>query len=64
MVGSIQNCLITARSKKDPGEFQARTINDRVVNFRPKENKIGDFVNLKILDAYTNSLRAEVKDLS
>ena len=64
MVGSIQNCLITARSKKDPGEFQARTINDRVVNFRPKDHKIGDFVNLKILDAYTNSLRGEVKDLS
>ena len=64
MVGSIQNCLITARSKKDPGEFQARTINDRVDNFRPKDHKIGDFVNLKILDAYTNSLRGEVKDLS
>ncbi len=64
MVGSIQNCLITARSKKDPGEFQARTINDRVVNFRPKDHKIGDFVNLRILDAYTNSLRGEVKDLS
>ena len=64
MVGSTQNCLITARSKKDPGEFQARTINDRVVNFRPKDHKIGDFVNLRILDAYTNSLRGEVKDLS
>ena len=64
MVGSIQNCLITARSKKDQGEFQARTINDRVVTFRPKDHKIGDFVTLKILDDYTNSLRGEVKDLS
>ena len=60
MVGTIQNCLITASSKKDPSELQARTVNNRIVNFKPRDFKVGDFVNLLIRDAYSNSLRGEV----
>ena len=35
---------------------------DRVVNFKPGTSKVGDFVNLLIRDAYSNSLRGEVTD--
>ncbi|MGC3749261.1 TRAM domain-containing protein, partial [Enterococcus faecalis] len=34
MVGSIQRILVTDYSKKDPGELQGRTENNRIVNFR------------------------------
>ena len=33
MVGTIERCLVTGISKKNPGELQARTENNRVVNF-------------------------------
>ena len=62
MVGTVQNCLITDSSKKDPSELQGRTVNNRVVNFKPGSFKVGDFVNLLIRDAYSNSLRGEVID--
>ncbi len=60
MVGTVQNCLITGSSKKDPGELQARTFNNKIVNFKPRNFRIGDFVNLRICEAYTNSLRGVV----
>ena len=62
MVGTVQNCLITDSSKKDPSELQGRTVNNRVVNFKPRNFKVGDFVNLLIRDAYSNSLRGDVVD--
>lgn len=34
MVGTIEPVLVTGISKKDPGELQGRTENNRVVNFR------------------------------
>ena len=64
MVGTVQNCLITGSSKKDPSELQARTVNNRIVNFQPHNSNVGDFVNLLILEAYTNSLRGEVSNIS
>lgn len=64
MVGSQQRILVTGFSKKDPGEMQGRTENNRVVNFKAKQDRsdsqlIGRFVDVTITDAYPNSLRGE-----
>ena len=58
MVGNIEKCLITGISKKDPGELQARTENNRVVNFNSNgKDLVGKFINLEIVDVMPNSLR-------
>ena len=58
MVGNIEKCLITGISKKDPGELQARTENNRVVNFNSNgKDLVGQFINLEIVDVMPNSLR-------
>jgi tRNA-2-methylthio-N6-dimethylallyladenosine synthase len=64
MVDNIERILITGFSKKDPGELQGRTENNRVVNFKAKQDRtdsqlIGRFIDVKIIDAYSNSLRGE-----
>jgi len=60
MVGTIEPVLVTGISKKDPGELQGRTENNRVVNFRADDhNVIGQIVDIKITDALPNSLRGE-----
>ena len=57
MVGTIEKCLVTDISKRNPGEFQASTENNRVVNFSSAKNMIGSFVDLEIVEAKPNSLR-------
>ena len=64
MVGNTERILVTGFSKKDPGELQGRTENNRVVNFKAKQDRtdgqlIGRFIDVKIIDAYSNSLRGE-----
>ena len=61
MVGSIERCLVLGVSKKNPGELQARTENNRVVNFATYANVVGKFVNLEIVDQLTNSLRGKLE---
>jgi tRNA-2-methylthio-N6-dimethylallyladenosine synthase len=61
MVGNEETILVTGVSKKDPGELQGRTENNRVVNFRHDDHDlIGKFVKVRIEDAYPNSLRGVV----
>lgn len=61
MVGTEVNCLVTGFSRKDPGQLQARTENNRVVNFSCTDaGLIGQFVNLRIGEALPNSLRGEL----
>ncbi|URQ63237.1 tRNA (N6-isopentenyl adenosine(37)-C2)-methylthiotransferase MiaB [SAR86 cluster bacterium] len=58
LVGTTQNCLVMGLSKKDPGQLQARTICDRVVNFQADGyDLIGQLVNIQINEALPNSLR-------
>lgn len=58
MVGSQQSVLVTGISKKDPGQLQGRTENNRVVNFPSQDHSlIGQFVELAITEALPNSLR-------
>ena len=62
MVGKISRCLVTGVSKKDPGEFQARTENNKVVIFScDDQSLIGNFVPVEILEAKTKSLRGIYK---
>ena len=62
MVGSKQNLLVTGISKKDPGQLQGRTENNRVVNFRSSDQSlIGQFVETIITEALPNSLRGQLK---
>ena len=61
MVGTVEPVLVTGVSKKDPGELQGRTENNRVVNFRAESNAIiGQIVDIKIAAALPNSLRGEL----
>jgi tRNA-2-methylthio-N6-dimethylallyladenosine synthase len=67
MVGNTERILVTGFSKKDPGELQGRTENNRVVNFKANQDRsdsalIGRFIDVKITAAYANSLRGERVD--
>jgi tRNA-2-methylthio-N6-dimethylallyladenosine synthase len=58
MVGTDQTILVTGLAKKDPGQLQGRTENNRVVNFACADHSvIGQFVKIKIQEALSNSLR-------
>lgn len=58
MVGTKQSLLVTGVSKKDPGQLQGRTENNRVVNFSTDNHElIGQFVKAEITEALPNSLR-------
>jgi len=62
MVGQVSRSLVTGVSKKDPGEFQARTDNNKVVIFScDDQNLIGNFVPVEIVEARTKSLRGIYK---
>ncbi len=58
MVSTRQTLLITGVSKKDPGQLQGRTENNRVVNFSTDNHQlIGQFAEVEITEALPNSLR-------
>ena len=61
MVGSTQEILVTGVSKRDPGQLQGRTENNRVVNFSATdETLIGRFVAVEIGEALPNSMRGQL----
>lgn len=58
MVGSTQRILVTDYSRKDPGQLQGRTENNRIVNFSTDNPQlIGQFVDVYIAEARPHSLR-------
>ncbi|MDR2173561.1 MAG: tRNA (N6-isopentenyl adenosine(37)-C2)-methylthiotransferase MiaB [Burkholderiales bacterium] len=59
MVGSTQRVLVTGASVKDPKELQARTDNNRVVNFAGEEALIGRYIDVIVTAALPHSLRGE-----
>jgi len=60
MVGNIETILVDGFSKKSPGQLKGRTENNRVVNFDSKDTTIiGQFAQVKITAAYSNSLVGE-----
>lgn len=61
MAGTTQRILVDGISKKDPGQLQGRTENNRVVNFRHDDDDlIGKFVDVRIEKALPNSLIGEL----
>lgn len=60
MLGTEQRILVEGPSKKDVMELTGRTETNRIVNFQGTPDMIGKFVDVKITDVYTNSLRGEV----
>ena len=60
MVGTTRTALVTGPSKLDPGQLQGRTEDNRVVNFRTREELIGELVPVTITEALPNSLRGEL----
>jgi len=58
MVGETRKCLVTGVSKKNPGELQARTENNKVVIFScSDQSMIGKIVDIEIVEAKNKSLR-------
>lgn len=60
MVGSIQRVLLEGVSKKNAGEFFGRTDNNRVVNLASDPALVGSFVNVRITEARSHTLRGEI----
>ena len=60
MVGTVQNVLVEGPSKKNPNEMAGRTENMRYVNFPGDARLIGQFVDVQITQAMSNSLRGRI----
>ena len=60
MLGTEQRILVEGPSKKNLMELRGRTENNRVVNFEGSPDLIGQFVDVKIVDVFSNSLRGEL----
>ncbi|MBD1555845.1 tRNA (N6-isopentenyl adenosine(37)-C2)-methylthiotransferase MiaB [Vibrio sp. S9_S30] len=60
MMGTEQRILVEGPSKKNLMELRGRTENNRVVNFEGPAELIGQFVDVKIVDVFANSLRGEL----
>jgi tRNA-2-methylthio-N6-dimethylallyladenosine synthase len=57
MLGTTQRILVDGIARKDPGQLQGRTENNRVVNFQHDDVElIGQFADVQITDVLTNSL--------
>jgi tRNA-2-methylthio-N6-dimethylallyladenosine synthase len=61
MVGGVERILVEGRSRKDAKHLCGRTTNNRVVNFASEDHQlIGQFVDVEITEAMSNSLRARL----
>ena len=60
MVGSVQKVLVTGPSRKDPRQLTGKTENMRSVNFEGPPRLVGQFVDVVITEALSNSLRGRV----
>lgn len=60
MVGTVQKVLVEGPSRKDPNELTGKTENMRSVNFPGHPRLVGQFVDIEITRAMSNSLRGRV----
>lgn len=60
MVGTVQRVLVDRPAKKNPEELSGRTENNRVVNFPGDKELLGNFVEVQITEALSNSLRGRL----
>lgn len=60
MLGTTQKVLVDGFSVKDETELRGRTDNNRTVNFAGTSDLIGTFVEVKITDVMSHTLRGEL----
>jgi tRNA-2-methylthio-N6-dimethylallyladenosine synthase len=60
MLNTEQRILVEGPSRKNIMELRGRTENNRIVNFEGSAELIGQFVDVNIIDVFTNSLRGEL----
>ncbi|MEE7546860.1 tRNA (N6-isopentenyl adenosine(37)-C2)-methylthiotransferase MiaB [Xanthomonas sp. Kuri4-1] len=60
MVGSVQSVLVEGPSRKDAHELTGKTENMRSVNFPGHPRLVGQFVDVRITEALSNSLRGRL----
>ena len=63
MVGSVQRVLVERPSKRDASELTGKTENMRSVNFAGHPRLIGQFIDVVITEAMSNSLRGRVVEV-
>jgi tRNA-2-methylthio-N6-dimethylallyladenosine synthase len=63
MIGSTQAVLVEGQSKKDARQLCGRTENNRMVNFDGQPRLIGQFIDVVITEAMSNSLRGRIAGL-
>ncbi|MBE9564957.1 MAG: TRAM domain-containing protein, partial [Proteobacteria bacterium] len=64
MVGTIESVLVDGVSRKSETQVTGRTENNRKVNFNGGSELIGQFVDVKITEARTNSLQGDYVGLT
>ena len=62
IVNTSRKILVTGVSKKNPNELTGRTECNRIVNFVGDHSLIGNLINVKIIENYSNSLRGELEN--
>lgn len=60
MVGTTQRILVEREAHRGEGDMAGRTENNRVVNFQGDNSLVGQFVDVRIEEAFSNSLRGEL----
>ena len=60
MIGTTQRILVEGESRKNASQLAGRTENNRVVNFDGNPRLVGEFVDVEITEALSNSLRGRV----
>ncbi len=60
MVGSVQRVLVTGPSRRNAEELTGKTENMRSVNFAGHPRLVGQFVDVVVTEARSNSLRGRV----
>lgn len=59
MLGTVQRVLVEGTPRKSLMEPSGRTGDNRVVSFEGMPDMVGKFVDVEIVDVYTNSLRGK-----
>ncbi len=60
LIGSTHEVLVESHSKKEDGAFSGRTTCNRIVNFQGREELLGKFVQVQVMDAGPNSLQGQL----
>ncbi len=59
-VGSVRDVLVEGPSRASNGQMMGRTTHNRIVNFEAPSSSSGQILGMKILFAYSHSLRGDV----